>query len=111
MPRLYRSVMVIVMIVMVSMIMLMLVLICQFAIDKNIYFRTGSAAAIHPADAQSGSNVERSDSFAQQLFASSSMQQSAKQHVAGNSGKAFEVGYAHGIVFLSVIPSAARNPY
>jgi flagellar basal body rod protein FlgG len=66
-----------------------------FAIGIDIYFGRRNSAAHNPRNLQTRAYVKRRHCVFQELWRHTHIQQRAQKHVAADSGKTVEVGYAH----------------
>ena len=75
-----------------------------FAIYPDVDLRRGNTAANHAGNLESCAQVQSFDCLCQQLRRDSGVDKGAKEHIAGNAGKTFEIGDArHGVSRWSIV--------
>src|ERR1700679_3852212 len=72
-----------------------------FPVCVDVDFRCGNAAAQHPGNLQSPTDIEPRNCVFHELSRHAGIEQRAKKHVTADARKAVEVGYAHSFKSLS----------
>ena len=67
----------------------------QLAVFKYMDLGAADAAAVYGFDLQTCADIERGRSLLQHIGGHAGIQQRAKEHIAGNSGKAVKIGDSH----------------
>src|SRR3954447_20121985 len=68
----------------------------HFFVDQNVCFGSRDAAAIHFADRQSSTDIQRSNRILEDRSWNSGIDHGAEEHVAADAGETIYVGDLHG---------------